>query len=174
MSTQQRFSVDPALKQAFLGSTAQLRPAHAAAALIVLADGRYVLQLRDNYPTIFYPGHWGCFGGAIEANETSFEALCRELLEELGLRVSPADCRYFTEFTFDFGFAGLGVFSRHYHLVNLQIDTIDQFTLAEGADLGAFGADEILTQLRVTPYDAFAIWLCHHGSRLQANDAPSA
>ncbi len=36
-----------------------LTPGDAVAALIVLDDGRYLMQLRDQKPGIFYPGHWG-------------------------------------------------------------------------------------------------------------------
>ena len=46
---------------AFLGSRATLRPAHAVAALLQLSDDRYVMQLRDSNPTIFYPDHWGAY-----------------------------------------------------------------------------------------------------------------
>ena len=37
------------------------------------------MQLRDQKPNIFYPGHWGLFGGAIEENEDPTVALKREL-----------------------------------------------------------------------------------------------
>ena len=43
-----------------------LAPKDAVAALIVLDDGRYLMQQRDDIPGIFYPGYWGLFGGAIE------------------------------------------------------------------------------------------------------------
>ncbi len=41
----------------------------AAAAIIFLDDGRYLMQHRDDKPGIFYPDHWGLFGGAIEPGE---------------------------------------------------------------------------------------------------------
>ena len=69
----------------FLGGEGQLTPGDAAVALIVLEDGRYLMQHRDQKPGIFYPGHWGLFGGAIDADETPEIALRRELEEELGL-----------------------------------------------------------------------------------------
>ena len=53
----------------FFASRATLRPAHAVAAPLQLADGRYLMQLRDGNPNIFYPEHWGCFGGAVDAGE---------------------------------------------------------------------------------------------------------
>ena len=59
------------------------------AALIVLDDGRYLMQQRDDIQGIFYPGYWGLFGGAMEPGETAVEALVREVAEETGLIVRP-------------------------------------------------------------------------------------
>ena len=59
---------------AFLGSRTTLRPQHAVAALLQLSDGRYLMQLRDSNPAIFYPDHWGCFGGAVDAEEAPVAA----------------------------------------------------------------------------------------------------
>src|SRR5882724_11200550 len=79
-------------------------PHDAVAALLVHEDGRYIMQLRDGIPGIFYPGHWGCFGGAIEPGETPGDALRRELREEIEFEVPEA-----TRFTqFDFDFSALG------------------------------------------------------------------
>src|SRR5262245_53401517 len=70
----------------FLESTALLVATDAVAGLLTLEDGRYVMQLRDLKPDIFYPGHWGLFGGAIDPGESERDALCRELQEELAFR----------------------------------------------------------------------------------------
>jgi 8-oxo-dGTP pyrophosphatase MutT (NUDIX family) len=159
---------------AFLGSRTRLEPQDAAAALLQLADGRYVLQLRDSNPKIFYPDHWGCFGGAVDAGETAARAVVRELAEELGLRLGAADCAYFTEFTFDFGFAGHGVRRRHYYAATLPRTDLDGLVLTEGAALGAFTADEALGSKRLVPYDAFAIWMHHHRGRMAHRPGPAA
>src|SRR5262249_50094214 len=57
------------------------------------------MQLRDSNPAIFYPDHWGCFGGAVEAGEPPAVALVRELEEELAVTLSPAELARFTEFS---------------------------------------------------------------------------
>lgn len=89
-----------------------LMPGDAAAAIIVNAKGEYLLQLRDRKRGIFFPGLWGCFGGAIESGDTSVEAaLRRELGEELGLVVTPRQLRKFTHYTFDMSFCGAGTIS---------------------------------------------------------------
>jgi 8-oxo-dGTP pyrophosphatase MutT (NUDIX family) len=158
---------------AFLGSRATLRPAHAVAALLQLADGRYLMQLRDSNPAIFYPDHWGCFGGAVDAGETPLAALVRELREELQVIVAPADVTRFTEFTFDFGFAGDGIRLRTYYGVTLPQSDLDGLVLGEGADLAAFEAESLLALPRVVPYDAFALWMHHARGRIAASDRPA-
>jgi 8-oxo-dGTP pyrophosphatase MutT (NUDIX family) len=158
----------PEARHAFLDWTAPLRPDHAVAALIQLADGRYVLQQRDIKANIFYPDHWGCFGGAVDQGESEPDAIVRELHEELGVSLKHDDCRYFTEFTFDFGFVGYGTYRRRYYVVETVHRDVAAFTLGEGAAIGAFTAEEALVDKRLVPYDGFAIWLHHQRKRLGA------
>ena len=139
----------------FLTRHELLRPADAVAAVIVLDDRRYLLQLRDQKPGIFYPGHWGLFGGAIDANETPEMALFRELREEIGLEIEEA--RLLTEFSFTFGRHGR--IQRYFYEVSIRAEVIPELRLREGAEMRAFSASDILTRSRVVPYDSFAIWL---------------
>jgi 8-oxo-dGTP pyrophosphatase MutT (NUDIX family) len=139
----------------FLTPRGPLRPRDAAAAVIVLEDGQYLLQLRDQKPGIFYPSHWGLFGGAIDASETPDSALRRELREELGLVVEQV--RPFTDFSFTVG--SHGRIARYFFEVSITRATLATLELREGVEMRAFFAAEILTQSRVVPYDSFAIWL---------------
>jgi 8-oxo-dGTP diphosphatase len=154
----------------FLDSTEPLEPADAVAALIVTADGRYLLQQRDNQSRILYPGHWGLFGGAIEAGETEAAALCRELDEELGLAVT--DSGYFTRFDFDMAFCGRGRLRRVFYEVPIEAAAVGDLRLNEGAGHGLWRARQALAELRLTPYDGFALWL--HSSRARLSAGPSA
>ncbi|NEO27989.1 MAG: NUDIX domain-containing protein, partial [Kamptonema sp. SIO4C4] len=58
---------------------------------ILYQQGRFLMQLRDNIPTIPAAGCWGFFGGHLEPGETPEEALIRELQEEINytLTVTP-------------------------------------------------------------------------------------
>ena len=96
----------------YLEPQGRLKPANAAVALIVDEEGRYLVQLRDAKPTIFFPDHWGCFGGALEPGENDERCLEREIDEELGLDLRQCAVRHFTTFTFGFGFAGGSVIHR--------------------------------------------------------------
>ena len=149
----------------FLDDRRKLCGADAVAAILVLEDGRYVLQLRDDMEGIFYPGHWGCFGGAVDGGEAPPQALRRELKEELEF-----DAGAFEEFTrFDFDFSRLGqkrVF-RIYYEVPVTSSAFSRMVLHEGAAVRAFTGAEILGEPRVTPYDAFAIFLHYRRQRFQ-------
>ena len=55
----------------------------AVKALIYSANGKILLQKRDNNKSIPYPLHWNFFGGEAEQGENLIDALKRELFEEL-------------------------------------------------------------------------------------------
>ena len=143
---------------------ARLTGSDAVAALITTERGDYLLQLRDDKPEIWFPGHWGLFGGAVDAGETAEDALRRELREEIGY--TPSRFGPFTSFTFDFQFIGRGPFYRIFYEVPLPSDRIGELVLGEGRELRFFSPAEVLALPRVVPYDAFALWLHIHRARL--------
>lgn len=66
----------------------------AGVVFLALDTGRCLLQLRNSDKR--YKHTWGFFGGMCEANETPFEAIKRELLEEIGFipqleKLNPID-----------------------------------------------------------------------------------
>ncbi|MBI4694020.1 MAG: NUDIX domain-containing protein [Gammaproteobacteria bacterium] len=136
----------------------------AAAAILQTADGRYFLQQRDDKPGIWYPGHWGCFGGGVEAGESPAEALARELVEELDLEVG--ELGYFMHMDFEMGALGLGHCHRTYYTARLAPQAVGALALREGKDMGAFDARTMLNELDLAPYDAFALFLHASGGRI--------
>ena len=141
----------------FLTGRGKLAGADAVAALLVTEDGHYVMQLRDPKPEIFYPDHWGCFGGAMDPGESPRQTLARELREELEFEVGAA--AELTRFDFDFRPLGGNKVYRIYYEVPVTAAALSRFVLHEGAQFRAFSALDLLSQPRVTPYDAFAVWL---------------
>jgi 8-oxo-dGTP pyrophosphatase MutT (NUDIX family) len=147
------------------GGGPRLRPSDAVAALLLDEKGRYIMQRRDEKDGIFYPGHWGCFGGAVESGESPLEALRRELREELELEIGEAE--RFTQIDFDFAPIGHGKVVRVYFETRVSEGAFRSLVLHEGAELGVFAGDELLDGRPVTPYDAFAVWM-HAYSRRSA------
>jgi 8-oxo-dGTP pyrophosphatase MutT (NUDIX family) len=150
----------------FVSGRSTLYVGNAAAAIILIEDGRYLLQLRDDLESIWYPGHWGCFGGGVEEGENPVGALRRELREELALEFDEA--RFFTELQFDLSGLGLARYFRSYFLVEITLEQMTRLRLEEGAAVAAFHSDVILGALKVSPYDAFALFLHARGSRIKA------
>ena len=150
----------------FLRAQAPLKPSNAVAALLVLEGGRYLMQLRDAMPNIFYPDHWGCFGGAVDPGERPQEALARELREELEFDAAPG--REFTRLEFDWSSVGHARTSRIYYEIPVPEAALGRFVLHEGSAMQVFTAPELLVGRKVTPYDSFAIWMHHSKDRLVA------
>ncbi|MEW6248478.1 MAG: NUDIX domain-containing protein [Nitrospirota bacterium] len=137
-----------------------LSASNAVAALIQLEDERYLMQHRDNVPHIWYPGYWGCFGGAVDEGEDPLEALKRELYEELSFSITKAI--YFTRFDFDLRKIGKGTYYRIYYVVPMSQREQERIVLHEGQGVKAFSGEELLSEIRLAPYDAFALFLYHN------------
>ena len=60
------------------------------AKIAVLCDGRLLTYLRDDLPTIPWPGLWDLPGGGREDAETPLQCALRETREEFGLSLDPA------------------------------------------------------------------------------------
>jgi 8-oxo-dGTP pyrophosphatase MutT (NUDIX family) len=146
-----------------------LQLGNAAAAILMLEDGHYLLQLRDDIPGIWYPGHWGLFGGGVEADEDEITALRREMREEIGLDLEEDQARLFTRFEFDLRPAGKEQYFRSYYEVRIPTAILPCLTLHEGADMQAFSAEKALA-LRLSPYDGFALFLHYQHSQHGRSD----
>ena len=55
-----------------------------SAAIVLISEDKALIQLRDEKPSIVYPGYYSLPGGGIEKGETPKEAAKRELKEETG------------------------------------------------------------------------------------------
>lgn len=62
-------------------------PAHLGANAIITWGGKLLLEKRRDSNT------WGLVGGGVKNYETEEQAMCREIYEELGLRIRPAQLK---------------------------------------------------------------------------------
>jgi 8-oxo-dGTP diphosphatase len=128
-------------------------------AVIVDPAGRYLMQLRDDIPTIPFPDHWCLFGGTVDPGETDDGAMRRELAEELTF--APEQLRPITTFTY--AVVQYGILRRQVAVFEALIDDarIAQLELHEGAAMRFMTPDALLREARVVPWDLCAV-LMHH------------
>jgi 8-oxo-dGTP diphosphatase len=70
-------------------AAADAAPVHVVAAALIDADGRVLLAQRPEGKHL--AGYWEFPGGKVEPGETPVQALQREILEEIGVRVASAE-----------------------------------------------------------------------------------
>jgi len=149
----------------FTTDTRPLVLGHACAAIVLDAAGRYLLQRRDDIPGIWFPGHWGFFGGAVEPGESALEATLRELVEEIGLVLAPERLSLFLRLDFDLD--GLGLRERHFFVATLAPTELPLLKLGEGAEMRWFAGAEALATLPITSYDSLGLFLHHARARIR-------
>lgn len=148
----------------FLTDASELEFASASAAILLDDAGRYLLQRRDDIPRIWYPGHWGLFGGAIEPGESALDAMVRELAEEIGIELPAARFELFLRQDFALGWRDDARRERHFFSAVLAPEEIARLTLGEGAEMRWVTGEEALGELPLAPYDSFGLFL-HHARR---------
>lgn len=95
---------------------------------------KFLMQLRDNIPTILYPGYWALFGGHIEPGETPEIAVQREILEEIGYTL-PSNFTFFDIYEDE-------RVIRHVFHAPLEVE-FHELVLTEGWDMGLLSLSEI-------------------------------
>jgi 8-oxo-dGTP pyrophosphatase MutT (NUDIX family) len=126
-----------------------------AAALLVTPDGRYLMQLRDDKPTILLPGHWALFGGTVDAGETAATAMRRELIEEL--EFAAAEITAFSEMTVELPFAPPRFDRMSFFAVPITERAEQAMVQHEGAGRRLFTPEDLAREPRVAPWDLAAV-----------------
>jgi 8-oxo-dGTP pyrophosphatase MutT (NUDIX family) len=149
----------------FTTDTKPLVLGHAVAAILLDARGRYLLQRRDDIPGIWFPGHWGFFGGAVEPGEDPVEAVMRELVEEIGIEMALQRFALFLRLEFDL--EGIGPRARHVFTATLTDAELPRLKLGEGAEMRWVDGGEALATLPITSYDSTALFLHRARARVR-------
>lgn len=126
-----------------------------AAALLVTPDGRYLMQLRDDKPTILLPAHWALFGGTVDAGETAAAAMRRELIEEL--EFSAPEIAAFTEMVVELPFVPPRFDRMSFFAVPVTERDEQAMVQHEGAGRRLFTPESLALEPRVAPWDLAAV-----------------
>jgi 8-oxo-dGTP diphosphatase len=102
--------------------------------LVAVDAPRFLWQLRDDVPGIYYPGHWAFFGGHIDPGETPEAAMRRELIEEINY--APPSLTLFRTYSQD------PQVIRHVFHIPLIV-SLEELQLCEGWDMGLLTVAEI-------------------------------
>ena len=97
-------------------------------------DGRWLMQLRDEIPTIVAPGCWGLFGGHLDPGETPEQALRRELLEEISWQPTVVELVMLHH---------IHRRTAHVFLSELSVP-LEQLQLLEGQDMALVSPEDLL------------------------------
>lgn len=122
----------------------------AAGLLLLRADGKFLLQHRDDHATRF-PGYWGFFGGGLDENEDPETAMVRETKEELGIDV----VNYHLVLHHHFSDAHDAVGEKW--LFTAPYEQQGPLILGEGQGMGWFSVHD-LDALTIIPHDKDAIF----------------
>ena len=122
---------------------------------IITVNDKYLLQLRDNKKSIFFPGFWGLFGGRLDRNEIHAKAIKREINEETNLIVKVIR----KILTVDFRMVGLRK-ERNIIYFDCKVLKNKKIILREGQKYNFFSFSQI-KKLKIVPMDFVAI-NCHY------------
>ena len=134
----------------------QNNPKHASAVIIYFKE-KILLVLRSNNKKIFYPNHYGLFGGAKEKNETYLGTAKRELLEETNINILKQDIKYLLDINFSFPSSKLINRKIYTYQINDLKKFKKTFILGEGVSQKFFTYNQIKNLPNIVPYDKLAI-----------------
>jgi len=127
-----------------------------APAILVTPDGRYLMQHRDDFPHIMLPGHWSCFGGAIDPGDADAEAAVRrELREELEFTARAA--HLFTEITVRLPLSEPRVDRMTFFEVPITAEDVAAMVLREGQGMALFTPEALAAEPKVASWDLCAV-----------------
>ncbi len=90
--------------------------------LLVDADNRIAMQLREDIPNLPAANQWGLFGGLIDAGETPKQTALREIYEELTVHLNPDRLHFYRKHYISAQNLTTWIFE--YHLTNELNNTV--------------------------------------------------
>ena len=128
-----------------------------ASCIFYTHDGKYLLQLRDDKPELPLRNHWALFGGKVEEGENDFQAIKREMYEEL--RFASNDYQWFHEAIYAFPALPKKIVKKIYFALPINLSQVSNMQLCEGEEKKLYKVNEIFLLEKISPWDLSAILL---------------
>ncbi len=146
----------------------KIKPENASCAIIKDKNNNFILQKRDNKKNIFFPNHWGLFGGAKNRNEKYINTIRREIYEEINIKIT--DFKYFMNLKFDMKLLVNKEINRHCYIAEVKNLKRMNISLNEGRSYKIFTQKELIELLSnknlIVPYDNLVLWFYLNKKRL--------
>jgi len=115
----------------------------ATSGLLVIQSRKLLLAYSNNKKCFYLPG------GKIDQGETAAVALCREIKEELNIRLTEEDLEYYTHISApDYGENNGVIMEQDCFLINRSVTPVPS---AEIGDIRYFSLEEYLNQKQQAP-----------------------
>lgn len=127
--------------------------------IIIIYKKKFLLQKRDKYKKIHFPGFWGLFGGKNLKSESSIQGIEREIQEEINIKIKKP------RYLFKLNILGKDLIvprEIQYFIKNVK-KLPKSFNLIEGEDYSFFSFKEIL-KLKINSFDLSAISFYHYNN----------
>ena len=138
----------------------KIKPENASCAIIKDKKNNFLLQKRDNKKGIFFPNHWGLFGGAKNNNETYLSTVKREINEELGIK--SKNTFFFMNLKFDMKNIINKEINRYCYISEFNDLRSLKIKLTEGEKYKIFNKKDLINFISkknlIVPYDNLVIW----------------
>jgi len=121
------------------------------AKVCLFIGAKILVILRDDIPGILWPAHWDFPGGGREGDETPFETVARETMEEVGLALTPADILDSAVYPTETKPGAVN----HFMLARCPAETVDRIVLGdEGQEWTLMTPDEYASHSKRIPHFA--------------------
>ena len=122
---------------------------------VIYFKNKYLIQKRSRKKNIYFPNLYGVFGGAVNIRETNLSAICREIDEELNIKIKRDQAKFFLKISIN-SIHFKKYRSRFYYSIKISKTQFNSLNLKEGASFHLFSIKK-LKKYNFVPWDLSAI-----------------
>lgn len=122
---------------------------------IIYFKNLYLIQKRSLKRNIYFPGIFGVFGGNVNKKEKVYQAIFREIKEELDIDLNYHQVKFFLKISISSKHFKKNRY-RYYYSINITKPQLNSIVLREGDSYNLLSTSKI-NKLKFVPWDLSAI-----------------